>query len=460
MRHAPAADAELDAWLDYIAAVNPREIELGLERVGTVARRLGLDQPAATVITVAGTNGKGTCVAALEALAAAAGVRVGCYTSPHIHHFGERIRIAAQPASDRELVGALQIIDQARGDIALSYFEFATLAALHLFAAANVELIVLEVGLGGRLDAVNLVSPDVAVITSISLDHMDWLGHDREQIGVEKAGIMRRQRPAVIVDPQPPAALLAQAESLQAPMLLLGRDFQADLDPGQYSWSFTGRLADGQTLKCGPMAVSGLRPDNLAGAVQALSLARRDIPINSTVLEQLTVPGRQEWRRLGDGSARVLFDVAHNPAATAFLAQRIAALRRTQGFRRVAVVLAVMADKDIAAMIASLHSVVDIWYIAQVDVARCKPAQEVAQIVSRQTGRPITGYQDLHAAFSAATLESGRDDLLVVTGSFYTVAALRGLTEPVNAGPGLADAQHGSRETSTQETAQNRVEPD
>lgn len=440
MRDAPAANAELDAWLDYIAAVNPREIELGLERVAEVARRLKLDQPAATVITVAGTNGKGTCVAALEALATAAGIRVGCYTSPHIHHFGERIRIAAVAAADRDLVSALWAVDEARGELPLSYFEFATLAALYLFAAAGVELIILEVGLGGRLDAVNLVAPDVAVITSISLDHMDWLGDDREQIGFEKAGILRPSRPAVIVDSQPPASVLAQASSLDAPVLLLNRDFRAEIDPEGHTWSYAGRGVDGQPLEIAPIAVSGLRPDNLAGAVQALTLAQVDIPIQPAVLEQLSVPGRQEWRRLADGSARVLFDVAHNPAATAYLAQRIAILRENRGFKRVAVVLAVMADKDSETMIASLHSVVDIWYIAQVDMARCKPAQEVAQIVSRHTGRSITGYQDLKTAFSAATQETGADDLLVVTGSFYTVAALRGLTEPVTRQTHIASA--------------------
>ncbi len=456
MSNAPAAQADLDDWLDYIAAVNPREIELGLERVGAVAHALDLDLPDATVITVAGTNGKGTCVAALEALAMDAGLQVGCYISPHIHHFSERIRINTEPVSDRDLITALHTIDAARGDIPLSYFEFATLAGLLLFRKAGVELIVLEVGLGGRLDAVNIVSADVAVITSISLDHTDWLGDDREQIGVEKAGIMRRNKPVVVVDPQPPEALLDVATELQAPLLLLGRDFSVTDSDDRRSWTYSGRYPDGSEQHLATIPRSGLRPDNLAAAVQAMTLALGKVQIKEATLGALTVPGRQEWRRLADGQVRALFDVAHNPAATAYLAERLAQLRGEHGFQRVAVVLAVMADKDIDAMIASLQSVVDIWYIAQVDEARCKPAQEVAQIVSRHTRNPITSYQDLGSAFSAAQADTGARDLLVVTGSFYTVAAMRGKTRPAREHAG------NPRATRTDNTAhtKDRVEPD
>ena len=226
----------LDQWLAWQETAHRTAIDLGLERVGEVARRLGLTRPAAPVITIAGTNGKGSCVAYFEAIHQAAGRRVGAYTSPHLLRYNERVRVAGLPVTDEALCEAFARIDTARGDISLSYFEFGTLAALEVFRQQTVDVILLEVGLGGRLDAVNILDADLALITSIGLDHVEWLGEDRESIGREKAGIMRAGRPVVCGDREPPGAILAHAASVGATLYRIGEEFDVELGEGDWSW--------------------------------------------------------------------------------------------------------------------------------------------------------------------------------------------------------------------------------
>lgn len=431
MSTAPAASASLSDWLDYISAVNPREIELGLERVGQVWQQLGAGRPGQTVITVAGTNGKGTCVAALEDLLARGGYRVACYTSPHLFQFNERVRIDGKPVADDQLCSVFATIDQARDGILLSYFEFATLAALLLFREADVDVAVLEVGLGGRLDAVNIIDADVAVITSISLDHTDWLGSDLEVIASEKAGIMRPDKPVVSADRNPPAALAAIARELGAPLYAQGDQFSISTNKHSASWQFRGVDARGETCVIDAIPESSLRADNLAAAVQALLLADRLDRSCVPGLADLQVAGRlQSCRDLASGR-RLLLDVAHNPAAITNLVAWLQRFRAENPASKIAVVMAVMADKDVETMTASLQTGVDIWYIAQVDQARCMPAHEVAQIVARQGDQQIGSYSAVKPALKAALADTTEQDLVVVTGSFFTVAELKGLTGPL-----------------------------
>ena len=432
MPTAPLASASLDDWLDYISAVNPREIELGLDRVARVWELMGAGKPGQHVITVAGTNGKGTCVAALENMLCCAGRRTGCYTSPHLYQFNERVRIAGQAVGDAELCRAFSAIEGARGSILLSYFEFATLAAFYLFREAEVEVAVLEVGLGGRLDAVNIIDADVAVITSISLDHTDWLGDDLEAIGREKAGIMRPGRPVICADTRIPGSVSELASAIGAPMYRLGQEFRAEKGADGLHWRFQGVAASGgEEYLAGPLQVTGLLPENLAAALQALLLLDMLEEHCVAGLSALSVPGRLEERIHTESGRRLLLDVAHNPAAAGHLAERLSGFRERNPGSRVAVVMAVMADKDVESMTASLQTGVDIWYIAQVDLARCMPAPEVAQIVAGQTGEQAAVFSTVAEALGAALEATTGQDLVLVTGSFYTVAALDGLTQPL-----------------------------
>lgn len=431
MPTAPAASASLSDWLDYISAVNPREIELGLDRVGRVWQQLGAGKPGQTVITVAGTNGKGSCVAALEDLLIRGGYSVGCYTSPHLHQFNERVAINGKPVTDEQLCAAFAIIDNARAGVLLSYFEFSTLAALIVFRDAPVDVAVLEVGLGGRLDAVNIVDADVAVITSISLDHTDWLGSDLELIAREKAGIMRAGKPVVCADRDPPLALAATARELGAKLYIQSQQYSILIDEQSKSWQFSGVDAQGETCLFDNIPESSLRPDNLAAAVQALLLAGRLERSCVAGLADLQLAGRlQSCRELASGR-RLLLDVAHNPAAITNLVTWLQRFRARHPDSRIAVVMAVMADKDVETMTAALQTGVDIWYIAQVDQARCMPAHEVAQIVAKQGAQQTSIYSAVQPALKAALADTTEHDLVVVTGSFFTVAELDGLTGPL-----------------------------
>lgn len=431
----PAKGSSLESWLQYISSVHPREIELGLGRTQRVAARLGIGKPAALVVTVAGTNGKGSCVATMETVLQQAGLRTGCYTSPHIHSFNERIRIDASDVSDDSLIAALEAIDAARGGESLSYFEFATLAGLLLFRESQVDVALLEVGLGGRLDAVNIVDADVAVISSIGIDHTDWLGNDIESIAAEKAGIMRPHAPTVFGGEQPPRALVERAEQLGSVLLINGQDFRADTDAEGSTWRWRGQDRRARALDWRRLPLPGLLLSNVATALQALML----LPIS---LEQETVgpalaglglAGRFDKRRDLDSGRMAIFDVGHNVAAMQQLGIRLQDYKaQKKGAGRIIAVLAVMADKDVAGMITALEYCVDIWYIAQVDQARSMAADEVAQTlkdvgIAADHGR-ILQFDSVESAYRAACDQSDAEDTVLVTGSFYTVAAVRRLS--------------------------------
>ena len=432
----PAIGSSLESWLQYISSVHPREIELGLARIQMVASRLGIGKPAALVITVAGTNGKGSCIATMEAILQQAGFKTGCYTSPHINVFNERIRIGASNVDDESLIAAFEAVDEARLDETLSYFEFATLAGLFLFRENNVDVALLEVGLGGRLDAVNIVDADVAVISSISIDHTDWLGKDIESIAAEKAGIMRPKIPTVFGGAHPPSAIVARAQELDSLLLVSGHDFHAEEGTVKGSWRWSGQDQEGAPISWPDLPIPSLLLSNVAASLQALQLLPLSLEIESVAvaLDGLGLAGRFEKRRDLSSSRAVILDVAHNPAAMQQLATRLQRHKaQSTGAGRIAVVLAAMSDKDVLGMIVALEYCVDIWYIAQVDEARSMAADEVAQaaksvgILSEQ-GR-ILQFDNVELAYRAACDQCDATDTVLVTGSFLTVAAVYGLTE-------------------------------
>ena len=396
----------LDGWLQYIQGLHPAEIAPGLERVSKAAAELGLTRPAAKVITVAGTNGKGSCVHTMERVLLGQGRRVAAYTSPHLLRFNERIRMDGREAADRALCRAFAEVERARrgAGVTLSFFEFTTLGALLLFRGFKAEVALLEVGLGGRLDAVNMVAADVAVITSIALDHQQWLGADLEAIGREKAGILRRGRPLVLGGGDMPDSVLAAAARLDCPVY---------------------RMAP---PRGDPLAA------NQAAALQALLLAGFHLD-GDRVRQVVTGPplaGRFE-ERLGGEGVSVILDVAHNPAACRLCAENLKKWVRVADSGRCIAVLAVAADKDIEGMLRALEPVLDVCYIAAFDWHRHIPAAEAAARCRRTLPgldvRPVEG--GVVAAYQTALAECGPGDVLLVTGSFMTVGAVRPLTVPL-----------------------------
>ncbi len=434
MSASPGEVPDLDYWLRHIAAVHPREIELGLDRIRTVAEAMQLAKPAAHVIVVAGTNGKGSCVACLEAVLQQAGVRTASYTSPHLYRFNERIRIAATEVSDSWLCEAFSIVEQCRGAISLSYFEFATLAALWIFKQSKIDVALLEVGLGGRLDAVNIIDADVAVITNISLDHQDWLGNDVESIAAEKAGICRPDTPLVYGESEPPRSIVRQAQQLAAPIYSAGSEFRWQQDESTRSWSWRGADIHCEAVTLTDLPIPAIALANAATALQALALLPVSVSAEacSQALKQLSLAGRFEARVDRKTGTTVILDVAHNPAAAKLLATSLSRFKRQNpSIVRISAVMAVMADKDIEGIASALESCLDICYIAQVEEPRCMPAREAFSRLGRASEKlPAVQFASLTDAYEAACNRAADQELVVVTGSFYTVAAVRDLSGP------------------------------
>ncbi|MBK1649603.1 bifunctional tetrahydrofolate synthase/dihydrofolate synthase [Rhabdochromatium marinum] len=421
----------LAEWLAWQEGLHPQSIDLRLERLQAVWQRLGPPPLHGPVITVGGTNGKGSTVAYLDAMARAAGITTGVYSSPHLLRYNERIRINGQEARDQALCEAFARIDAARDEISLTYFEFGTLAALELFSRAQVELLLLEVGLGGRLDAVNLLDADIAVVTSIGRDHMTWLGEDLNQIAYEKAGIFRPERPAILGSREPPAHLREQAETIGAEVLQLGREFDwqlpastSALDANGWHWQHR----DGTELKHLPLpSLRGhVQLDNAATALCALhQLARHrpgwmQEPALRTGLSSATLSGRFQ---ILPGAPRWVLDVAHNQDAARVLAANLHALESRGSLH---LILAILADKEAGAIAGILNHLVDHWYLSEAPGARAMPLTTLTAEVTAATGAIPQSCQGLEAAFALAQSRARPGDTIVVTGSFTTVeAALR-----------------------------------
>ena len=411
---------DLSQWLEYIQRQHPESIELGLDRVREVATRLGLGRPAAQVITVAGTNGKGSTVAFIQAIAGAGGWKVGAYTSPHLLRYNERVRIEAEEVADDALVAAFAVVEAARGDTPLTYFEFGTLAALWLFQRASLDLVVLEVGLGGRLDAVNLVDADVAVVTTVDIDHTGWLGSDRESIGREKAGIARAWKPLVLGEVDPPSSVLRHAYAIGANAIRLGSDFfHEPVDAAHWRWREVGA----ELRLPAPRLAAPPQRANASTAIAALRALPRALPEAAFAqgVATATLPGRLQC--LQRDGVEIVLDVAHNPQA----ARELAAWLRRRSPAPTVAVFAALADKDAAGMVQALAGQVGHWYLAGLEQAG--RGQEVDSLAARLDGTVAgvaTGVSsgdarvaDALARAIAAVAPGGR---VLVFGSFHTVA--------------------------------------
>lgn len=414
----------LPEWLSWLETLHPVAIELGLARVRVVAERLGVLAPGVPVVTVAGTNGKGSVTALLEALLRAHGLRTALYTSPHILRFNERIRVDGVDAADADIVAALAAVDAARGETSLTYFEFTTLAAFVLFRRAQLDVWVLEIGLGGRLDAVNLIDADVAVLTSVGLDHMEWLGPTREHIGREKAGIFRTGKPAVLGELAPPASVREVAASVQAPLLLAGEDFAITDHHGQLDWH--GRDRTGAAVTYTALPRPALAAANVATAMQALNLLPFALRADALAagLRSVQLPGRNQ--RLDVPGRAMVLDVGHNPDALRFL---VAELPRHDIGMRFHVVLAMLADKDIAGAVRELEPLAQSWHIAPLSGARGAPVERLLAALPGSGPAPVHVYDEVAAAARGACASNDRLPVLAV-GSFYTVAGVMAWIRP------------------------------
>jgi dihydrofolate synthase/folylpolyglutamate synthase len=413
------SSSSLSDWLLYIEQVHPRAIEMGLDRVRTVQRAMALT-PTFPIVTVGGTNGKGSACAMLESILHEACYRVGCYTSPHLLRYNERIRLSRTEATDGQIVQALKAVEAARGDTPLTYFEFSTLAAVWLFVQQRADCAVLEVGLGGRLDAVNVFDADCAMIMSIALDHMDYLGDTREAIALEKAGIMRSSRPAICADRDPPASLLGKAEEIGAQLLVQGRHFGYEAQPQQ--WRYWGPGGNRHGLPY-PALRGRYQLGNAAACLAALDAMRTCLPVSANDIRSGLLKTENPGRfQVLPGRPLIVLDVAHNPHAAAALAST---LRELPGKGRVLAVFAMLKDKDMAGVVAEMKKAVDAWLIADIDAPRGAHASGLRDVLAAAgVAAPVEAHGTVAEAYAAACERAGDDDKIVVFGSFYTVAGV------------------------------------
>jgi dihydrofolate synthase/folylpolyglutamate synthase len=410
----------LGDWLSYLEQLHPSAIDMGLERSQQVALQMGLTRPAPKVITVTGTNGKGSTCAFLATLLQAQGLRVGVYSSPHLLRYNERVQVQGVEATDDELCAAFEQVERGRGDISLTYFEMGTLAAFWLFEQAGLDAVVLEVGLGGRLDAVNLVDADMALVTSIGVDHAEWLGDTRESVAFEKAGIFREGRPALCGDPAPPQPLLDKAQALNCPLSLRGRDF--DMSIATTGWDWFGTDVSGHQVDLRALPLLDLPMQNAALALQAYLLL--GLPWNEATLREALsstrVTGRLD-RRCFEWQGKtlsLLLDVGHNPHAATFLAQRLE--QRPVAGKRLAV-FGLLNDKDLDGVLIALRKTFNRWAVAPLPTSRSRPAQEIEQAL-QNLGARVTSHPSIAQALEAQCADATADDEIVLFGSFYCVA--------------------------------------
>lgn len=413
----PGSNASLEDWLAYMETMHPVEIDLGLDRVLIVLRKLFRSRPPARIVTVAGTNGKGSTITCLETLLRDKGRRVGAYTSPHLHRYNERIRINGSDVSDGDLTEAFSRVEVARGNVSLTYFEFGTLAAFLLLEDAGLDDWLLEIGLGGRLDAVNVLDPDLAIITSVDIDHIGFLGDNREVIGFEKAGIFRPGIAAICADPEPPSSVLQQARAQGVRLLRDGEGYHLAGDEDARRLELRG----GERLS---LPRSSLPAGSMAAALVAMSVLEPDYDISEAVaiLARVKVPGRMEY--LGD-HPQVFADVGHNPHAARWLAGKINRLMNGTG--QVYAVYAALADKDVEGIAGIMSAVVDGWYLAGLPVPRGLTGEALRQRITGRlpSGRTVRVFDTVSDAVAAALELAQPEDLVIIFGSFFTVGEAR-----------------------------------
>ena len=413
------APQSLSDWLSYLERIHPSAIDMGLDRVARVRDDLGLS-PAFPIVAVAGTNGKGSVCAMLESILSSAGYKAGVYTSPHLLRYNERVRVQRQEATEEELVRAFSRIEKVRGEVSLTYFEFGTLAAMDVFIRERVDLAVLEVGLGGRLDAVNAFDSDCAVVTSVDFDHMEYLGNNRDSIGAEKAGIFRAGRPAICGERDAPAGLLKRAEEIGAKLHLIGRDYGFTADPNQ--WQFWSALGKRSALPY-PALRGDYQLGNAATALSALEQLKERFPVDIGAIRRglldVRLPGRFQ---VLPGRPMVILDVGHNPHAARALAS---SLRRLPGGGRTIAVFAMLKDKDIEGVAAALRDGMDEWLVAGLSGPRGAATERIRQaLTAPQVGVPVAAFDTPVHAYQHAIRSAGQNDKILVFGSFYTVAAV------------------------------------
>lgn len=412
----------LEQWLSWQETLHPETIELGLERISQVFQRLHSQPPGFPVITVAGTNGKGSSVALLETIYQSAGYRTGVYSSPHLLRYNERVHLDGQEVTDDQLCEAFARVDAARlagGEaISLTYFEFGTLAALDIFYRQAPDVVILEVGLGGRLDAVNIIDADVALITSISIDHAAWLGNDRESIGREKAGIMRAQRPVVFSGREIPGSVRQQASQLGAQLFVLGEDYSWQLSPGGWQWQSADSLRSSLPH---PALRGDHQLDNAAGVLKVVELLASQRPVNQQQLKKGLLDVRLAGRfQVFPGDKLTILDVAHNPDGTRQLAKLLAS-HSCQG--QTLAVMAMLQDKDHFHSLQPLTTQIDHWLLAALDVPRASQLADLAGVLQQLgVNSDIQTFPSVALALQAAQQRAGREDRIIVFGSFYTVA--------------------------------------
>lgn len=408
----------LDQWLVWQESFHPRAIDLGLSRVRAVHSGLDCAAKKPLTITVAGTNGKGSCIALLSAVLRAEGYHVGAYTSPHLLRYNERIQIDGEVVDDAAICAAFERVDQARGKISLTYFEFGTLAALDLFVRSEVEIQLLEVGLGGRLDAVNIIDADSMLITCIEIDHVDWLGESREAIGLEKAGVFRPGVGAVVGEVDPPDSILRYSRQHHVPLSRFGRDFYFEKTDSRWNW------VSGDTVLADlpyPALPGEHQFQNAASVLQTLKLVEDRCRVSRQAvckgLETVSLPGRFQYI---SGAPSALLDVAHNPQAAGTLAKYI---QQNFSRRRIVAVFSIMADKDIPGVLDNLKPWVSHWLFAPLATPRCVSERNIAEVFSASRIENVTlGLSCADAAFEEAARRTSGNDLVVVFGSFFLVA--------------------------------------
>lgn len=411
-----AADAaSLSEWLGYLEALHPTEIDLGLDRLRQVAERLEITSLPFKVVTIAGTNGKGSTVALLESVLRAAGYQTGCYTSPHFLHYNERIALNGEPVADELICNAFAAIEKARGDISLTYFEFGTLAAFLVFAEQKPDVAILEVGLGGRLDAVNLIDPDVSVVTTIALDHESWLGSDIEQIGREKAGIFRAGKPAIIGSQQIVGSVRETAEALGCSSVdQLG--YQYRWSEAENGWNWQQLNADGDVvLQYLQLPEVNLPTDNAATVLQVIQRLGLDLSAKAIYQGLATAQLTGRMQRVG----RFMLDVAHNPHAAEYVAKRLP----DPSGKRVAL-LGMLDDKDIESVLDIMAPHFDAWYLAQLDGPRATDVKRIESHLSAKGCDNMRSFENVSSALDGVLQETNDQDLVFVFGSFFTVAGV------------------------------------
>jgi dihydrofolate synthase/folylpolyglutamate synthase len=403
----------LSDWLTWQASLNPHDIELGLERISRVVDCLSLKRPSTAVFTVGGSNGKGSTVAFIERLCMANGLSTAAYTSPHLVRYNERMRIDGRAVSDGWLIEQFEVVDAARDETPLTFFEFGTLAALHGFSQARVDVWILEVGLGGRLDAVNVIDPDISVVTTVALEHQEWLGETIDEIAVEKAGILRRDRPAFYGDEPIPAGFRQAAKKIGAPVAGAGIDFGFSHDQdGTWTWRGVSMVLAGLPPSL-PGDPAHMRNVSLGlAAVEACDLNLLNRPAIERALVECSPPGRFQ---VVESDRQWIIDVAHNPQAAGILRQR---LMNLEDRRPMTVVVGLLSDKQVEGFVGQLVDLADRWIVCSVDDVRSRDAIELARDISKAGGRNVTAAGTPEQAFTAATAASRSGERVLVTGSF------------------------------------------